>query len=461
MHQADESSELQSADDIVINQELAELTKCYSNVDLPARVDQTLDPSLTFEQSVLAFGAAARQAIHAPALQRYLAANAARAVSDRLSDEALTEFFWFLFSQKDWSRIRTTAELIGNRLGDLPLHIADLIFLAFYRSQRERLLAGKDADGFAIDGNETVRFLRVRWPGAERHVAAFDAMVTHATGNAVQARRTFVSLGDLSFIEPFAGISSVLLESEYQSTAIPDRDIEVMPSAAEHVTLLSLDPIYFEKYAHLVARRYSKTNPSNGLHFHCVGFDPRKAFASWDLPTSFGFTIDRTDLSHLAIRQQRGYFASSRYIHLARYLQIYQSVFVGDVDGHVARDVREMHGEHADLDIILSTKVLDNSRILNRLPWESITACSFMARRTPGARRFANRVGSYLQTIVQNARTLDRPIWYADQAALFYSWLDSEHDVRFGTFNKTAFVQRGSWQLFQGEKERLDFLANP
>ncbi|MGJ7041651.1 hypothetical protein J2Y63_004926 [Shinella sp. BE166] len=445
----------------MINQELGELTRCYSNVDLPVEVDATLDSALSFEQQILKFGAAARRAVHMPALQRYLSENAARAVSGDLSDEALTEFFWFLFSQKDWPRIRSTAEGLRGRLRHLPLHVADLIFLAFYRSQRDRLMAGKERDGFAIDAKETTAFLRAGWPGAERHLAAFEAMSAHATGNAVHARSSFVSVGDLKFIEPFAGISSVLVETDYAGTIVPEHDIEVSPSAAEHVTLLSLDRTYFEKYALLVARRYAQTNPTNGLHFHCVGFDSREAISSWGVPVSFGFTIDHTDLSGLEVRQKRGYYASARYIHLARYLQLYRSVFVGDVDGHVARDLRQMESEHAHLDVLLSTKVLDKARTLNRLPWESVTACSFMARQTPGALRFANRIGAYLQRIVENARSTGRPIWYADQTALFYCWLDSEHDVAFGTFAKPAFVQRGSWQLFQGEKERLDFLANP
>lgn len=443
----------------MIDQKLSELTRCYSNVDLPVSVDSTIDLSKSLEELILSFGVSARKAIHMPTVERFIAENMHRAASDSISVPALTELFWILFARKDWSRLTALAATMRDRLPSLPLHVADLIFLAFYRGQRERLVGGLDRDGILSGADSTIAFLRKWWPEADSHTRVYDAMVSHIMGDVDCARQVFAASGDIELIEPFAGVSSVLLQSEYDEGTANAASLEVATASSEHAVLLSLDRGYFEKYAFFVAKRFAVTNPENALHFHCVGFDPRPSIEEWQLPTNIGFTIDRSDLTRMDTRRRRGYFAAARYLHLARYLDMYQSVFVADVDGHVTRNVRNIADEHSEDDVVLSTKVLESGRVVNRLPWESITACAFMAFRTSGGRRFARLISGYLQKILFNAEANGRPIWYADQTALFYSWRDSMADVRFSTFKGNAFIQRGSWQLFQGEKERLAFLA--
>lgn len=440
----------------IFDQDMPTFVECYSNTDVPSFTDTSFDAHRSFEDQVLIFGAAARRGIHMPILREYILKNVKFAAPNNMAQKSLTELFWFLFSQKAWEKIDWLL-----RTGDvrgLPDHIADLCFLAFYRMQKERLMSGKGISDFKREADFVREHLVDVWPNAGMRHEAYNAMLLHATGSTNEARRIFSALDGTVFIEPFAGISSVLMNPDV--AACPGSpSLEIIPCQAKHVTLLSLDRSYFEKYAFLAARRYAQTNPSNGLHFHCVGFDPRETIASWGLSLAIGVTIDREDLHALSSRQQRGYFAGARFLHLSRYVDLYQAVFVADVDGHVSRDVALMVEEHQDADIVMTTKVLDPAREIMRLPWEAVSAGSFLVRATAGGAKFARQLGKYLYTVVQNGKTLGRPIWYADQTALFYCWYDASSDVRFATFTKVAFVQRGSWQLFEGERERLQFLA--
>lgn len=439
-----------------LKQDMSTLVDCYSNTDVPAFTDSSLEVHRSFSDQVLTFGAATRRGVHMPVLRQYLLENVTAAPSAAMTPQSLTELFWFLFSQKAWEQIDWLSKTVD--LKCLPDHIADLCFLAFYRMQKDRLMSGKGALDFKRDGDVVRKRLIEGWPNAGMRHEAYEAMLLHVTGATNEARRIFSALDGTIFIEPFAGISSVLMPADVR--ACPDgASLEIVPCQAKHVTLLSLDRSYFEKYAFLAARRYARTNSSNGLHFHCVGFDPRETIAGWGLPVSIGVTIDREDLHALGSRQQRGYFAGARFLHLSRYVGLYESVFVADVDGHVSRDVAQMAEEHQDADIVVTTKVLDRDREITRLPWEAVSAGSLLARATHGGERFARQLGAYLHAVIQNGKAFGRPIWYADQTALFYCWHDAHDDIRFSTFTKFAFVQRGSWQLFEGERERLQFLA--
>lgn len=439
-----------------LRQDMSTLVECYSNTDVPTLTDTSLDLHRSFEEQILTFGAAARRGTHMPRLGEYLLENATTVVPAVLTQQGLTELFWFLFSQKAWEKIDWLLKTADLR--DLPDHIADLCFLAFYRMQKNRLMSGKGGQFFKRDANIVRKRLAEVWPNARIRHEAFEAMLQHVLGETNEARRMLSALDGTVFIEPFAGISSVLMHPV--GVSCPDgASLETIPCRANHVTLLSLDRSYFEKYAFLAARRYARTNSSNGLHFHCVGFDPRETIAGWGLPVEIGVTIDREDLHALNLRQQRGYFASARFLHLSRYIDLYQSVFVADVDGHVSRDVALMAEEHQDVDIIMTTKLFEPGRDVTRLPWEAVSAGSLLVRATAGGRKFAQQLGAYLHSVVQNGKAHGRPIWYADQTALFYCWYDAPADVRFATFTKFAFVQRGSWQLFEGERERLQFLA--
>ncbi len=440
-----------------LDQDISTLTQCYSNIDLPLAVEEGADPDEKIDSAVRRFGAAARRGTYMPGLQRHILGNL-RHVPRTISAQDLTELFWFLFSQKAWAKIDWLSRTFANRLPSLPAHIADLCFLAFHRMQRELLVSGQGAEAFRSAAVPVIARLREGWPGASDRIDAFGAMVEHVCGDFGAAREVFAGIGGTEFIEPFAGIASVRMPvGEPRLPSV--QQLVIRPCEAEHVTLLSLDRTYFDKFAHLAATRYAESNPRNGLHFHCVGFDPAEAISQWRLPIPIGLTIDSENLDTLDIRQKRGYFASARHLHLARYLELYRSVFVADVDGHVWRDVSELDTEYDRFDVILNTKILDDTRKLTRLPWEAISAGAVMVRSTEGGRRFAATLGCYLADVIGEGTAKRRPLWYADQTALFYTWLDVGNSVRFASFAKAAFMQRGSWQLFEGDRERLEFMS--
>ncbi|MDE4396212.1 hypothetical protein [Phaeobacter gallaeciensis] len=384
-------------------------------------------------------------------------ADASTALTDI---EDMVEWFWFLFSQKAWQKLIQTARTT-ERLGELPLHVADLIWLAFYRGQTKRLLAGSDKGVFEQEGAALIGFIQERWPAAsDRHIL-YTAMVSHVTGNGAEARKVFATLQPSEpLIEPLAAVLTVLPKNSRSHLALDRSKLKITKSQAEHVTLISLDRTYFDKYAYQVAQNFFLTNPENGLHFHCSGFDPASDIQAWNLNGSIGWTTDSRDLGVLTEQSRRGYYAAARYIFLPHYLTLYRSVFVADVDGLMLRDVAEIDAEHTSEDIVLSTRVLDSERELNRLPWEAVTACAFLARATTGGRKFVRAVSGYLTEIMLRAENEGRPFWYADQAALYYSWLDCKNDVRFGRFYRPPFKQVGSWRLFQGDAERLEFLSS-
>lgn len=225
------------------DQDMSTLIECYSNTAVPAFTDSSLDVNCPFADQVLTFGAATRCGIHMPTLRQYLLENVAVAASAAMTQQSLTELFWFLFSQKAWEQIDRLSKMIDLR--DLPDHIADLCFLAFYRMQKDRLMSGKGALDFNRDADIVCKRLGGSWPNAGMRHEAYRAMVLHVTGVTEDARRIFSALDGSIFIEPFAGISSVLLHSDV--IACPDgASLEIIPCQAKHVTLLSLDKLYFK-----------------------------------------------------------------------------------------------------------------------------------------------------------------------------------------------------------------------
>jgi hypothetical protein len=416
------------------------------------------DPTIGLAGQLRLFAAGARLEIHRPDIATLLLANSAAVSRDLSSIADRTEFFWFLHSQKAWIKLLEAARAQDD-LGDLPLHVADLCWLAFYRGQMQRLLAGTDREGFGDHGGAFLEFIRDRWPlAADRH-AFYGAMIEHITGAIEPAREFFQGFAPGGpLVETLAAVHTVLPARPAPAISILP-EVEVVRANARHVALVSLDRVYFDKYARLVAGKFFENNPGNGLHFHCVGFDPAALVREWNLSGAIGWTTDLHEPSELTPRNRRGYYAAARYIYLARYLALYESVFVADADGLVLRDVAEVAAEHSDHDIVLSTRILDPDRRLNRLPWEAVPAGLLLARATPGSVIFAEAVGSYLTRVMHRAADRGMPFWYADQSALYYTWRDLMDAVHFAKFSAPVFKQVGSWKLFQGEAERLQFLG--
>lgn len=439
--------------------DIAELTNCYSNTAPAQSTYPGIDLSLGFKEQLHLFASGARLGINRPDVAAFLIANSADAPTKLTETTALVEFFWFLFSQKAWEQLLQTARAVKG-LHRLPFNVADLIWLSFYRSQTNRLLKGTDKEGFSREAETMLIFFEHNWPNAHDRHALYAAMVAHISGHGVEVRDLFASLEPSEpLIEPLGAAQTVLLSNSKRLRAVYQFGAKTVMAPVQHVTLLSLDINYFKKFALYAARKFFSSNPGNGLHLHCVGFDPEADIIAWNLDGAIGWTADYTDLRQFSDRGKRGYYAAARYICLPYYLNFYNSVFIADVDGSMLRNLAEIDSEHVHEDVVLSTLVLDPGRQLNRLPWESITACAIMVRATPGGHCFAAAVGDYLVEVMRRAGTEGKPFWYADQTALYYTWFELRDEVRFGRFSSPPFKQAGSWKLFLGDTERLEFLG--
>jgi hypothetical protein len=322
----------------------------------------------------------------------------------------------------------------------------------------QRILAGTDRDGFVGAARHRLNRIRAAWPAARARHRLFEAVITHVSGGFDAARDEFTQIGaDEPFLGPFAAHEHVLPAGFAGTTPPPLAHKE--PASARTAVVLSMDAGYFDKFGQVFATAFAQSNAGVGLHLHCVGFDPAPAIAAWDLPVRFGWSIDKRDLGALRQQQRRGYYASARYIYLEHYLDLYDTVFVADLDGLMARHAEHIAADHAEADIVLSTKVLDPGRMLNRLPWEAVTANAVLARATPAGRGFARATGQYLETAFQKALAQGTAYWYADQNALFYAWHDAPAGTMIQAFRQLPFAQSSTWKLFQGDVERLSLMT--
>lgn len=443
-----------------IEQDFAHLLACYSNTDEPRLVIEDRYDGRSLDWQVMAFGLAARQGIFLRAVHNALLERVANGVVAPASSAARMELAWFLFSQKAWEPLRGLIEAIdAGARASMPVQIADFYFLAFYRLQRQRIFLGGDREGFVAEARVCLDFLRASWPAETERLSAYAAMIAHVAGDIDAARPVFAAMvADTPFIGPMAAMQNVLMPGLPASDLhIASRDIVAEP--AENVTLLSVDAEYFARYALLFAQRYGEINAANGLHFHCIGFDPRPVIAGWGLDLPIGVTVDNYDLTDWSASQRRGYYASARYLYLPQYLERYRSVMIADIDGIVLRNVAAIAAEHDGDDVVLSAQVLDSARRLNRLPWEAVPANSCMVRATEGGRKFAGRLADYLAQVARNTQAENAAFWFADQNALFYCWHDLKDEVRFGRFGKATFAQKGGWNLFESDQEKLAFMA--
>jgi len=461
--QLNETSDLEAllAGDVfaaLSDQSFESLTDCYRGGTLPA--SQTVG-GVFAERSlgwrVAAFGAAARNRIHLVELRDALLAQTAIGPDELPTPQLRTEYIWFLFSQRAWSLIIRFVEAMDiSERGDLQPHIADIYFLSFYRLQVDRIMTGEDRDGFLADAGRALSLLRLSWPDAVEHLAAYEAMVDHIGGDVDGARQKFVAVAAADFVSPLSAVRTVLNGPAPHGRHTPE--LVIRPAPRRAATVISLDRVYFDRFVRLFAERYGQNNAENGLHIHCVGFDPSDEVKSWGFPVAIGLTIDQRDVSSLPPLDRAGYYASARYLYLPEYLRRYETVYVADADGLVLRDIATIEADLGDADVALGSRVLEPQRRLFRLPWEAISAGSLFVRSTSGGKLFAQAVSAYLEEAVRRTFQQAAPLWFADQNALFYSWDELRDGVRFERFRKAGFAQESAWTLFESLDAKVDFL---
>ena len=356
-----------------IDQRLEALNRCYLNTKAPDLVDKSSVAELSLDQTILAFGRAARNKVLLGSAFAMLMDSDTVLVP--ISDKARIELAWFWFSQKAWKRL---LDLIGaipaEARGRLPAHIMDLGFIAFLRLQKPVFIKGTDRATFERSAERYLGFFAASWPEQKERIEVYSLLARHIVGRLEEVQRQLADrFIHINFAGPLGGVRSILSATANTSMVL---EPDIRPATSKAVTLISLNEDYFRRYAKTFMESHKRVWPNRAIHLHCVGFDPELS------SENIGVTIDRCDLSAFHERQKRGYFAAARYLHLPRYLTRYEEIFVTDVDGTMVRPADPVAG-----DVVLWTKVLEPERVLFKLPWEAVSAANFLIRNTNGGRR--------------------------------------------------------------------------
>lgn len=368
------------------------------------------------------------------------------------STRAIVEYAWFLFLLADWnSLVAVIRHTAPERL--LPSHLADFYFLAAYRSNRELIVKGTDPAGFEALVSEAICFIETFWPAERKRTDLFHAILQSSLGHWQEAREKIArsSVG-MEFIPPLAAAKSVL-------PAPPPRDtsswhLEITPAKRDRATLVSIDRNYYATFSRAFRAIHAATNPDRGVHFHCVGFDPRE-FDNLELDDTVGFTIDRTDISGLRPRDKQGYYACARLLHAVAYLDVYDNILISDIDGSVDRSVSDACAELPMADVIITSRILQPSRTLFNMPWSVIPAGANVVRNSANGIAFAQYLRDYIAWVLAGARKGERPMWFADQCALFYAYVDLKQDVNFRNFDKHFYSQGMDWSPFSSTETKV------
>lgn len=363
------------------------------------------------------------------------------------SRRSIVEFAWLMFFLKDWKQL---AAVIQEKAPHhhFPAHMADLYFLATYRLNWETIAQGVDSDGFRDRVSEAIDLIRSHWPAEQHRANLFSALLQNSLGERHDARERIIRFSTgLDLIPPLAAAKAVLPKPARDTTPWL---LKIKPSSGKKATLLSVDQAYYERYAAPFLAIHNATNPDRCVHFHCVGFDPCMV-DSVKIDETVGFTVDRTDVSGLSQRDRQGYYACARLMHAVAYLDVYEDILISDADGSVELSASEVLANLPGADVVIKSKILRPGHAVFNLPWATVPAAANMIRRTTGGRLFAQYLRDYLSEILASARRKKRPMWFADQCALFYAYVDLEDHIVFRNCDKILYNQGRNWALFSGE----------
>ncbi len=369
---------------------------------------------------------------------------------------AVVEFAWLMFSLKDWEKL---SAVIRDKAPhhDFPGYMADLYFLSIYRLNWEPIARGLDHTGFSKTAFEAIEFIRKYWKKESDRLALFSALLQNSLGNRQEARDSIIRFSKmLELIPPLAGAKATL-----PKPASPNAiswPLDIVRSTRKRATLVSIDRIYYERYAAPFLAIHSVTNPDRCIHFHCIGFDPRDLNETVEIDDTIGFTIDHTDLSDLSARDKRGYYACARLMHAIAYLDIYDDILISDIDGSIELSASDVLTELGSADVIIKSKIMQPDRTLFNLPWATIPAGANIVCKSAGGVLFAQYLRDYLSEIFKAACKKERPMWFADQCALFYGYLDLRDQVEFRNCDRILYNQGRDWSPFSSEAVKGQYI---
>lgn len=377
----------------------------------------------------------------------------------RLNDgRAIVEFAWLMFFLKDWKRLIAVIREKAPRHA-LPAHIVDLYFLSAYRLNQDYLSKGVDAAAFRESVSQFIHFIKENWPAEEKRVALFSAILKNSMGEWVESRKeiSLCSAG-MDLIPPLAAAKSTIESSMFEAMA--HFTFECTPAKSQSATIVSVDRNYYEKFAGNFLALHAISNPDRAVHFHCVGFDPRGIENGIVLNGAVGYTIDDTDVSLLEKRDRRGYYACARLIHSPHYLKLYENIHISDIDGSINKNITSILNDNKEYDVILTSKVARENVTLFNMPWSSVNAASNVIRRGKGGELFSNYLNRYMTTILKAAEKKQRPMWFADQCALFYAYVDLRESVSFLSYKGRIYDQSRDWSPISSLESKEAHMVN-
>lgn len=371
---------------------------------------------------------------------------------------AIVEFVWLMFFLKDWKRLAAAIREKAPRHA-LPAHIADLFFLSAYRLNQDYLSKGVDAAPFRESVAQFIHFIKENWSVEEKRAALFSAILKNSMGEWVESRKeiSLYSAG-MDLIPPLAAAKSTIESSMFGEKA--DFTFECSPAKTQSATIVSVDKKYYEKFAEKFLALHAISNPDRAVHFHCVGFDPREIKTGIEINDAVGYTIDDTDISRLEKRDTRGYYACARLIHSPHYLTLYENIHISDIDGSINKNITSILSDNKEYDVILTSKVARENVTLFNMPWSSVNAASNIIRRGKGGELFANYLNRYMTTILMAAQKKQRPMWFADQCALFYAYVDLRESVSFLSYKGRIYDQSRDWSPVSSLESKETHMAN-
>ncbi len=188
----------------------------------------------------------------------------------------------------------------------------------------------------------------------------------------------------------------------------------------EDATLIACDDRYYYAFADQFIQSFALNNPGGLLHIHAVDFRPDSdqldAFED-----KYGLCINVTiDPGPEGLGRGdiwSGYCAGARYIHLPRYLEIYDRVIVNDIDGIVHSSMKEVWAGHEGA-IMLSTLALEKDRKGHFSFWSNIGAGAFGVEARPEQKAFTKALSGYLIERLDECRRTDQRFFFSDQVGL-------------------------------------------
>ncbi|MEP1327777.1 hypothetical protein [Pseudophaeobacter sp.] len=346
-------------------------------------------------------------------------------------------------------------------LGALPDEVFDLFLLSTIRLKGGAFTSVQQA-GLLFDRlDRACAILETAKPDAIERLQLFKAIQEHTRGQEAKARKSLLDISKpTQFCGPFRAVDTVL--GAHQRTVPNVSEIDVISrSDRSLVVVVSLNKKYFEKHLEGFLRSFFDTARGTvgsddwGLHLHCVGFEPAETnWLDFKQP-EIGVSLDWNSVAARRTAWEGAYCASARYLFAPLYLRMHSCLFVCDVDGVFTKPLEPPSGGCEDV-LLTSNRYLSPQKSRQSFALELSGCDQYLFTGAEGSLNFADNVSGYLATIFQNEEFEGAP-WYADQSALYYSFLDERERLKFGRLEGKYFQQGTDRRQFFSEETKKRF----